>query len=220
MALRTWLQTSMSSKDDKQITWGVYTVWPFHDLKSSTLFCFFLLRLFWNSLEVCFGSLSCWTVNQLEVYQRVMHAAAKRCRSSFGSGSHSLMCKSPTLDPAKEPQTITSLHVWQLVSQTRELWPTWRHTKIDAWRFHRPIRPSSGLVKVSSSFQVPFDGVGNCTHWPLWFLSNFSKGKTYTFNDYNGLSVFLWLIAPFLAIVRAIYYLLQYNTLQIMLKRV
>ena len=47
------------------------------------------------------------------------------------------------------------------------------------------------FLSVSSSFQVPFDGVGNCTHWHLGLLCNFSKGKTYTFKGYNGLSVFL-----------------------------
>ena len=47
-------------------------------------------------------------------------------------------------------------------------------------------------VRVSFSFQAPFDGVGNCTHWHLGLLCNFSKGKTCTFKGYNVLSVFLW----------------------------
>lgn len=52
-------------------------------------------------------------------------------------------------------------------------------------------------VRVSSSCQVPLDGVGNCPHWHLGFLCNFSKGKTYTFKGYIVLSVFLLLVAFF-----------------------
>ena len=75
------------------------------------------------------------------------------------------------------------------------------------------------LLSVSSSFQVPFDGVENFTHWHLGLLCNFSKGKTYILRVIMVcLSSFV--NCHFLTIMIAIYYFLQCNIVQIMLQGV
>ena len=74
-------------------------------------------------------------------------------------------------------------------------------------------------VRVSSSFQVPFYGGGNCTHWHLGlFVISLKERPPLLRVIMVCLSSFVNCL--FLTIMIAIYYFLQCNIVQIMLQRV
>ena len=74
------------------------------------------------------------------------------------------------------------------------------------------------FLSISSSFQVPFDGVGNFTHWHLGFAISRKERPTPLRVIMVCLSSFVNCL--FLTIMTEIYYFLQCNIVQIMLQRV